>query len=163
VINGRFISQQRQVIMASNTPEFELARSVLEAQPFSAHVGARLARFEEGTATLELDVADHLRQQYGLLHGGVLAYAADNALTFAAGTVLGPSVITSGLTISYLRPVRTGTVRATGTVVHHNGRVATCTVRLENVNENDVTLISVGQGAAMKTASEDSTGIRDVT
>lgn len=28
-----------------------------------------------------------LRQQNGVLHGGVLSYAADNTLTFAAGTV----------------------------------------------------------------------------
>ena len=32
------------------------------------------------------DLAEHLKQQHGFVHGGVLAYLADNALTYAGGT-----------------------------------------------------------------------------
>ncbi len=64
----------------------EIARQALASQPFSVLVGARVAEFGDGGATLELDIRDDLRQQNGYLHGGVLAYAADNAITFAAGT-----------------------------------------------------------------------------
>jgi len=60
-----------------------LARQVLAAQPFSVLVGARVTAFGDGGATLEIDIRDELRQQNGFLHGGVLAYAADNAVTFA--------------------------------------------------------------------------------
>src|SRR5436190_293062 len=83
----------------ANTPAKFLA-----AQPFSVLLGARLTAFGAGGATLELDIRDDLRQQNGYLHGGVLGYAADNAITFAAGTALGPDVLTGGFTISYLRP-----------------------------------------------------------
>lgn len=79
------------------------AQRVLAEQPFSRMLGARLTIFEAGVATLELDIRDELRQQHGVLHGGVLSYAADNALTFAAGTVVGPRVMTAGFTIDYLR------------------------------------------------------------
>ena len=84
---------------------FELAEKVLAAQPFSVLLGARLTAFGAGGATLQLDIRKDLQQQNGYLHGGVLGYAADNAITFAAGTALGPEVLTGGFTISYLRPL----------------------------------------------------------
>jgi hypothetical protein len=41
----------------------------------------------------------------GFAHGGLLGYAADNALTFAAGAIAGPDVLTAGYTINALAPV----------------------------------------------------------
>ena len=96
---------------------FELAEKFLAAQPFSVLLGARLTAFGAGGATLELDVRDDLKQQNGYLHGGVLGYAADNAITFAAGTALGPEVLTGGFTISYLRPGQGAVLRAEAKVV----------------------------------------------
>lgn len=54
---------------------FDLAEKFLAAQPFSMLLGARLTAFGEGSATLELDIRDDLKQQNGYLHGGVLGYA----------------------------------------------------------------------------------------
>jgi uncharacterized protein (TIGR00369 family) len=82
------------------------AQQVLAAQPFSVFLGARIAAFADGRMTLEVDLRDELLQQNGYLHGGVLAYAADNALTFAGGSALGPAVLTGGFTIDYLMPAR---------------------------------------------------------
>jgi acyl-coenzyme A thioesterase PaaI-like protein len=45
------------------------------------------------------------RRQHGFAHGGLLGDAADNALTFAAGAVAGPEVLTAGYTINVLAPV----------------------------------------------------------
>src|SRR5215469_10597186 len=67
-----------------------LARQVLAAQPFSALLGAEITQFGDGEAELRIAVSDKLRQQHGFVHGGVLSYAADNALTFAGGSALGP-------------------------------------------------------------------------
>ncbi|GGX07662.1 hypothetical protein GCM10010353_23820 [Streptomyces chryseus] len=72
------------------------AQKVLDSQPFSRLVGVRITAFGDGAAVLEVAVRDELRQQNGFLHGGVLAYAADNALTFAGGAALGPAVLTAG-------------------------------------------------------------------
>src|SRR5215217_3389974 len=90
----------------------ELAEKVLASQPFSVLLGTRLVVFGEGEAVLELDARDDLRQQNGYLHGGVLAYAADNAITFAGGSALGPAVLTGGFTVSYLRPAGGAVLRA---------------------------------------------------
>ena len=99
-----------------DTLDLALARKALAAQPFSALLGARLTAFGDGEATLELDIREELLQQYGSVHGGVLAYAADNALAFAAATVAGTRLVTTGLTIDYLR-------RATGEVLRAHARV----------------------------------------
>ena len=112
---------------APETAELTLAdaEAVLAAQPFSALLGTRVTDFGAGRAVLELGFADQLRQQHGYVHGGVLAYLADNAVTFAAGTVLGPAVLTAAVSVSYLAPAR-GDLRATAEVVSVSGRTAEC-------------------------------------
>ncbi|GAA4022432.1 PaaI family thioesterase [Allokutzneria multivorans] len=128
-------------------PDLETAREVLAAQPFSALLGARLTAFGGGAATLELDVRDELRQQYGVLHGGVLGYAADNALTFAAGTVAGAGLITAGFTIDYLRPADGAVLRAHATVVRAGRTRVACRCDLSTVDSDGVeTLCAVAQG-----------------
>ncbi|PSM39270.1 thioesterase [Streptomyces dioscori] len=93
------------------------AQEALAAQPFSRLLGTRLVAFGKGEAVLELDIRDDLRQQNGFVHGGVLGYAADNALTFAAGSAAGAHVLTSGFTIDYLRPADGALLRAHAHVV----------------------------------------------
>jgi uncharacterized protein (TIGR00369 family) len=132
--------------------DLEYARQALRSQPFSVLVGARLVEFGEGGATIEVDVRDDLRQQNGYLHGGVLAYAADNTLTFAAGSVLGPALLTAGFTIDYLRPVQGGVLRACGKVVHTSRRRAACRCDLYTVDESGPGLCAVAQGNIAKVA-----------
>ena len=96
----------------------DTARQVLDAQPFSRLLGARLTEVSETIVTLELEPREDLLQQYGFVHGGVLAYLADNALTYAGALGLGPSVLTSGMTLDYVAPARAeGVLRAVGTLV----------------------------------------------
>ncbi|MET9275501.1 PaaI family thioesterase [Kribbella sp. NPDC003557] len=129
---------------------FELAAKVLAEQPFSVLLGTRLTSFGDGAATLELTIRDELRQQNGFLHGGVLSYAADNAITFAGGSALGPDVLTGGFTISYLRPAQGAVLRAEARVVHAGGRQATCTCDLVTLDENgDGTLCAIAQGTVV--------------
>ena len=55
-------------------------REVLAQQPFSVMLGAQLDTFEPGSAQLSVPMSQGLLQQDGFVHGGVLAYLADNAL-----------------------------------------------------------------------------------
>ncbi|WP_018180924.1 PaaI family thioesterase [Jongsikchunia kroppenstedtii] len=111
----------------------DFAAKVLAAQPFSVFVGARMVEFGSGSATLGLDMADHHRQQHGYLHGGMIGYLADNALTFAGGSVLGPNVLTAGMTLDYLRPVTGPQVLAIAEVIDHTERMAVCRCRIVSV------------------------------
>ena len=138
--------------MTDFRPTVDLANAVLAAQPFNGQVGARCTTFDRGAATLEIEIADRHRQQFGMVHGGVLAYAADNVLTFAGGSVLGPSVVTAGFTINYLRAARDGVLRAEAVVVHANSRQAVCTAELRVVApDGGSVLCAVAQGTIVAT------------
>lgn len=63
------------------------ARQVLASHPFSALIGAELASFSSGQVELTIPITPQLKQQHGFVHGGVISYAADNALTFAGGSL----------------------------------------------------------------------------
>lgn len=127
--------------------DLSVAQKLLAAQPFSNLLGARLVAFGEGAATLELDIRDDLRQQHGFLHGGVLGYAADNALTFAAGTVAGARLLTAGFTIDYLRPAAGTLLRAEARVVRAGRTRVVCRCDLSTVDgEGTASLCAVAQG-----------------
>lgn len=104
----------------------DLGQRVLAEQPFSALLGAELLAFEPGTAVLRLALRADLLQQHGHAHGGVLSYLADNALTFAGGSALGPAVLTAEYKINYLRPARGEALLARAAVVHAGRNQAVC-------------------------------------
>lgn len=134
--------------------DLRTAQKVLDSQPFSALVGARITAFGDGAATLEIDSREELRQQNGFLHGGVLAYAADNALTFAAGTTLGPAVLTGGFSIQYLRPATGVSLVARAEVVHTGRRQAVARCDLSAVGQDGTeTLCAVAQGTVLSATS----------
>ena len=88
------------------SPEVFLAmgREVLAKQPFSVLIGAELVALSPGRCELHVPITEAVQQQHGFVHGGVLSYAADNALTYAGGTALRVPVVTSEFKINYLRP-----------------------------------------------------------
>ncbi len=131
----------------TDTALLSMARDILRAQPFSRLVGADVSAFGDGGATLELPIREDLRQQNGYVHGGVLSYAADNAITFAAGTVLGPAVLTAGYSIDYVRPAVGVTLRARAEVLHAGRRQAVVRCELLTVDEAGTeTLCALAQG-----------------
>lgn len=125
------------------------AAEVLAAQPFSRLIGARLVGYGPDGATLEIPLRPDLLQQFGFVHGGVLSYAADNALTFAAGTALGPSIVTTGFTIDYLRPAQGTLLRARAHVVESTSRRALCRCELVVVADDGTEKVcAAAQGGA---------------
>ena len=125
------------------------AQDVLRAQPFNELVGTRLTSFGDGEAVLELDITDRHRQQFGLVHGGVVAYCADNALTFAAGTVLGADILTTDVAVRYLRAARNGSLRTRAIVEHHDRSVATCSALIETIDTaGTATVCATAHGAS---------------
>lgn len=131
--------------MTPDDDPVQFAQSILTAQPFSELIGARITQFGSGTATLEVPIRAELLQQFGFVHGGVWAYAADNAITFAAGSVLGPKVLTAGVSIDYLRPAREGVLSATAQVVHASRRVAVCRADLRVVGDSRLCAVAHGR------------------
>ena len=63
----------------------QLGKQALASQPFSVLVGAELTGYSPGWAELTIPITPQLKQQHGFVHGGLISYAADNALTFVGG------------------------------------------------------------------------------
>jgi uncharacterized protein (TIGR00369 family) len=131
--------------------DIDTAKQGLASQPFSVLLGARVVEFGGGAAAIELDIRDELLQQNGYLHGGVLSYAADNTLTFAAGSVLGPQVLTAGFTIDYVRPGQGKVLHAHAYVVQSSRSRATCRCDVYTVDESgERRLCAMAQGTIRK-------------
>jgi uncharacterized protein (TIGR00369 family) len=133
----------------SVSPEAFLAmgRKVLAEQPFSRLLGAELLALAPGQVELALDVRDELRQQNGFVHGGVLAYLADNALTYAGGTALRVPVVTSEMKLNYLRPGTGVRLIARAQALHAGKSQAVCRCEIYSVDgEGAEKLCAAAQG-----------------
>lgn len=127
----------------------EHGRAILAAQPFSQLLGAELTRFAEGEAEIALEITEKLKQQNGFVHGGVLAYLADIALTFAGGSVL-QGVLTSEIKINYTRPGLGERLIARATVLSHGKTQAVCRCDIFAVAEGREKLCAAAQGTIAK-------------
>jgi len=124
-------------------------KSVLASQPLSILLGCTLNSFETGKAQLELIIDDKHKQQHGFVHGGVLSYLADNALTFAGGSILGDSV-TSEFKINYTRPAIGEKLLVEASVVAAGRRQAVCDCKVYAVTAEQKKLVAVAQGTIAK-------------
>ncbi|MES3000989.1 MAG: PaaI family thioesterase [Pseudomonadota bacterium] len=122
------------------------ARQTLAAQPFSTLLGAQLVSFGPDRAVIRIAITDQLKQQHGFVHGGVLSYAADNALAFAGGAVLGADVVTSEFKINYLRPALSDGIVARASVIHAGRTQAVCRCEVFFVKDGEEVLCAVAQG-----------------
>jgi len=127
-----------------------IGRQVLAAQPFSVHIGAHLTEFSAGKAELQIPVRHEHKQQHGFVHGGVISYAADNALTYAGGSVLGPAVVTSEFKINYMRPAIGDSIIARATVIYEGKTQAVCRCDVYTVKDGKESLCAVAQGTINK-------------
>src|SRR4051794_19645312 len=101
-------------------------RQALASQPFSVLLGAELRTFSNGQAEIAVAIRDDLMQQNGFVHGGVLSYLADNALTFAGALALGTGVVTAEFKINYVRPAIGESLIARASVIHSGKNQAVC-------------------------------------
>ena len=123
-----------------------MGRSVLASQPFSCLIGAELAAFSPGRCELQVPVSESVKQQNGFVHGGVLSYAADNALTFAGGSALGVPVVTAEFKINYLRPAIGERLIARAEAVYTGKTQAVCRCDLFVLKDGEEKLCAVAQG-----------------
>jgi uncharacterized protein (TIGR00369 family) len=93
--------------------------------PFARLLGLELDEVGSGMATLGLNIRPELKQNQGVVHGGVIASLIDTATAFAILSRLetGERVTTVDLTISYLRPITGGRIRAVAKVLRAGRRL----------------------------------------
>jgi uncharacterized protein (TIGR00369 family) len=122
------------------------ARRAVASQPFSALLGAELVSIGVDNTELRVPIRDDLKQQHGFVHGGVLCYAADNALTIAGAAALGTGVVTSEFKINYVRPAIGDLLIARAVVVSAGKTQAVCRCDVFVVRDGQERLCAVAQG-----------------
>ncbi|HEV2884883.1 MAG TPA: PaaI family thioesterase [Pyrinomonadaceae bacterium] len=105
--------------------QLQRIHSALASVPYAQLLGIELEEAAVGSATVAMDVRPEFLQNNGVVHGGAIASLVDTATAFAILSVLTPEerVTTVDLTLSYLRPVTEGRLRATASVVRAGRRL----------------------------------------
>lgn len=100
-------------------------REKLKHIPYAQFLGIELEQAAPGTATLSLEITDQLKRNNGIAHGGAIASLIDTATAFATLTIMEPHQrsTTIDLTINFLRPLTSGSAKATARVVRGGRRI----------------------------------------
>ena len=106
----------------------------MERVPFARLLDLQLEAATPGQAVMSLQIRDELRQNLGVVHGGVTASLIDSAAAMAIVPLLAEdeSATTVDLTINYLRPLRSGKVTATARVLRAGKRIIAVTADVED-------------------------------
>ena len=127
-------------------PHYEMrVRESFARQGIMVHLGATMTACGPGRCEIRLPYGEHLSQQHGFFHGGVVATIADSAGGYAAFSLMaeGSGVLTIEFKINLtapadgdlliargevLRPGRTVTVSRAEVIVAKEGRERVCAV-----------------------------------
>ncbi|MEW2513823.1 PaaI family thioesterase [Streptomyces sp. NPDC046870] len=132
------------------------AHSIFQAQPFSMFLGAELTSVGRDSAEIRVVNRPEIQQQHGFVHGGVLSYLADNALTFAGGLALGGDALTAEYKINYIRPAVGDLVVARAETIATTRRQAVCQCSVYVVSEQgEEHLVAVAQGTIVQAANQE--------
>ena len=134
----------------------EKGQAFLALQPFSVLIGAELHALSPGQCELHVPVTQKILQHNGFVHGGVVSYAADNALTYAGGTVLEWAVVTSEFKINYVRPAIGERLIARAEAVYAGKTQAVCRCDVFVVVNGVEKLCAVAQGTIVRLPAKDS-------
>ena len=112
-------------VSALSERQRERIEQAIRNVPFGDLVGIQLDTVEPGLATMALTVRDELRQNNGVVHGGAIATLIDSAAAFAIIPLLrdDETTTTVDLTISYIRPLRSGVAHASARVLRQGSRI----------------------------------------
>ncbi len=106
----------------------ERVRGSFARQGFMKTLGAEMGLVDPGAVDVVLPHGDHLGQQHGFLHGGVVAALADTACGYAAMTLVEPgaTVLTVEFKVDLLRPAEGDRFVAHGRVIKNGRTLIVC-------------------------------------
>jgi uncharacterized protein (TIGR00369 family) len=128
-----------------------IASGELPPPPIADLIGFDIRDIQAGEVTFAMQPRLEHYNPIGMVHGGVTATLLDTVVGCAVHSRLprGTGYTTLDLQVRYLKPisVATGTVLATGTVVHLGRRTATAEARL--VREDTGTLLATATSSLL--------------
>jgi len=107
-------------VFKPRNPDFESAtRTSFAKQGIMDHIGARLVKVEPGFCEIEMPYAEHLCQQHGFIHAGVVSTVADSAGGYAGFSLMaeGDGVLTIEFKVNLMAPAAGEKLIARGRVI----------------------------------------------
>jgi uncharacterized protein (TIGR00369 family) len=106
-------------------PQQRRVEAAKQNVPFASLVGIEIDSVGPGVASMTLEVRDDLRQNNGVVHGGAIATLIDSVAAFAVIPLLADdeTATTVDLTITYIRPLISGTATASARVLREGSRI----------------------------------------
>jgi uncharacterized protein (TIGR00369 family) len=97
----------------------------------------RLDANGSGQGVVEVDLTDNLRNPWGIMHGGVVAFLVDLATAHASGGA------TTDVVLHFLAPNRTGPVRATAQPLGTRRDGTVCRVEVRDLGADRTTAVAI--------------------
>jgi uncharacterized protein (TIGR00369 family) len=114
----------------------EMIAGRIAVPPIMRLLGYRLTQVAEGLAVFECEPGEQHYNPIGVVHGGLAMTLLDSAMGCCVHTRLpaGGAYTTLEVKVNLVRAItaKTGTIRATGRVIHLGGKTATAEARLED-------------------------------
>jgi uncharacterized protein (TIGR00369 family) len=114
----------------------EMIAGRIAPPPIMKLMGFRLAQVGEGLAVFECEPGEQHYNPIGVVHGGLAMTLLDSAMGCCVHTRLPANTGYTTLEVkaNLVRAItaKTGTIRATGRVIHFGGKTATAEARLED-------------------------------
>lgn len=126
----------------------EIMKQVVKQSPFCGHIGADVTACADGFAEVKLPFDTTLAQHHGFLHGGLIGFLADTAMSWAAASVAG-DVLTSEFRVHLLAPGRGETFLGRGHVIKAGRRQIVTRADVIAVRDGAEKLIATGTGTIM--------------
>ena len=124
--------------------DLEVVRLCFRNDRFAATSGVELVELRLGYATAHLKIEKRHLNSVGIVQGGVIFTLADFAFAVACNSA-GRVAVAVSTNLSFLKPTRSGTLRAEATEVSRSKRISTCTVRVTDEADE---LVALFQGTA---------------
>jgi 1,4-dihydroxy-2-naphthoyl-CoA hydrolase len=130
--------------MADPTQSGDFDR-VVGASPYDVLLGTEWVSDDPEDAHVRVDVRDQLRQPLGLVHGGVFSSLIESVCSRATARAVfaqGDAAMGQSLSVSFLRPITTGSIEVVARV-RHRGR--TTWIWQAEVSDAEGRLCALGQ------------------
>ncbi len=135
------------------TATLVIMRQLVASTPFNMLTKTEVLACESGFAELSMPFDPSMTQHHGYLHGALIGYLADTAISWSAGSVVG-DVVTSEFRVHILAPGRGERFIARGHVVKAGRRQVVSRADVFAVSGGEEKLIAIATGTCSPVGQE---------
>ncbi len=132
----------------TNVATLAIMQALVKRTPYNRLTKTNVIACEGGYAELSIPYNEELAQHHGYLHGSLVGYLADNAISWAAASVVG-DVVTSEYRIHLLSPGIGDRFVGRGQVIKSGKRLVVARSDVFAVRQGEEKLIATATGTVV--------------